>query len=344
VVTVSLHGRMSFAVHSFVLVGSKLVLYAIGAAALVAAASVISRGGRVRTLALSALGFGGLLAVAAAVKDPEALRHGLQFAYGWIPAAALAGVLVLGRRALRHGGEWTTRNQLELASVTALTVLAATTYPGFFPHAPYAQMAVYYMPLAAIFVARLHLHELARTRSQLALGSAWLVFLAAAGLGLTVHDAHRDSVVVRGPGGSLRETPAEAQLYSGALSWIERTTKPGDPILAAPMMTGLYPLSDRWSPLQELSLLPDALPAPADERRAIGTLERSGVRLVLTDDRTWPGFGQTSFGRSFDQALAGWIRTHFRVAGSVTIPPHRTIQGMQPERTIVVWLKRANPS
>jgi hypothetical protein len=61
---------------------------------------------------------------------------------------------------------------------------------------------------------------------------------------------------------------------------------------------------------------------------------------VITDDREWPGYGNTSFGGSFDRILSGWISAHFRVAARVTIPPHTTIDGPQSARTLVVWLRR----
>ena len=92
---------------------------------------------------------------------------------------------------------------MELTGAVALAVLAATSYSGFFPHAPYEQIAAYAMPLAAIFIARLHLGgALASTRPRFAVGAIWVGALCVAGLGLTIKDARFDGVLVRGPGGA----------------------------------------------------------------------------------------------------------------------------------------------
>ena len=199
---------------------------------------------------------------------PEAMRHGLEFAYGWIPAgAAIAAVVLMWRLSKRTDG-LTAQRQVELAGIVALTVYAATSYSAFFPHAPYEQIAVYAMPLAAIFMVRLHLGTFARNGPAYALGVVWLAFLASAGLGLTIKDARLDAATVHGAGGSLAETRNEAALYQSALGWIERTTSPGEPIFVAPLMPALYTLSERTNPTEQLSVLPgsfDGLGGGADD-------------------------------------------------------------------------------
>ena len=149
----------------------------------------------------------------------------------------------------------------EIVGLTALFALGVSSYGAFYLHAPHPQMAVYAVPLAAIFLARLHLRDLVLNREGYVLGAAWLALLAAAGTGLALKDARIETASVQGAGGSLAETADEAALYSGALNWIERKTGPGDQILVAPMMTGLYVLADRSSPLSEISLIPGALPS-----------------------------------------------------------------------------------
>jgi hypothetical protein len=149
---------------------------------------------------------------------------------------------------------------------------------------------------------------------------------------LTLKDARAESATVRGPGGALAETPREAALYSAALEWIETRTQPGDPILVAPILTGLYPLSGREDVLREISLIPSALPNATDERAVIARLEDAGVRLAITDQRTWKGYGQTSFGESFDRILAAWIHRNFKHAATL-----RT-DGAKP-RILDVWTR-----
>jgi hypothetical protein len=191
-------------------------------------------------------------------------------------------------------------------------VLAATTYAAFYATSAAPQMAIYALPLAAAFLARLHLVELARSRQARALGVLWLAALAAAGAGLALKDARAESATVRGPGGALRDTPAKALAFQRAVDLIERDTRPGSPILLAPQMTWLYAISKRDNPLPEVSLLPGALAGADRERRALDRLEGAGVGLAVIDRRTFPAYGQTSFGGSFDRTLDAWIRSNFR--------------------------------
>ena len=105
------------------------------------------------------------------------------------------------------------------------------------------------------------------------------------------------------------------------------------------MLTGLYTLSERSSPLPELALIPGALPSAADEEQAIARLEAAQVPLVIPDDREWPGYGHTSFGGSFDRELAGWIRQNYTRAAVIRAPAHEDFEGNHPERTLSVWLR-----
>jgi len=327
-----LRARMPLTLESAVDLGVKAALYAAGVAVLIAAARVLERRRPSGTVVPGALALGVLAALAALVVNAEALRHGLQLAYGWIPAGVAAAVVVLVVRAWTNPSAWTAPRQIELLGATALAVLALSSYGGFFPHSGYEQMAIYYIPLAATFMARLHLRELRPARSASALGAAWLVFLAVAGIGLTLKDSHAESATVRGPGGELAALPADAALYQPALDGILRRTSPGEPILAAPLMTGLYVLSGHESPLSQISLLPGSL-GPDDEQAAIRELDRSGVRVIVTDDRAWPGFGHTSFGESFDRGLAAWIEENFI--------PATTIRSPGEDRSLVLWTRRS---
>lgn len=316
--------RMPLTLESLVEVGGKAVLYGAGAAAILFAARLLT--GRHSRLAYAGFAGVGALAVAASLINPEALRHGFYYVYGGVPA--MAGIALLWFVYRRRGRE----QPLELAALGALAVVAFTAYGGFILHAPRPQMAVYYAPLVAIFLVTLHVRELARTRQAFLLGAAWLAFLAAAGVGLTIKDARAESVTVEGAGGSLTETPAEASLYQAAVDQIAARTRPGEPILVGPLLTNLYVLSDRRSPLSELSLLPSAFPTEVDEHAAIARLDRTGVRLVITDNREWPGYGHGAFGQTFDRVLAGWIESKFNTA--------ETIRADGTDRTLTVWKRR----
>jgi hypothetical protein len=324
--------RMPLTAHSVAWIGSRLALYVLGTAALLVAARLVSRPSRLRRPMIMGLALAGLAVVAVAFAKPEALRHNLQFVWAWVPAGAIIAVVVLLRR--RRRAQWASSpaEQLQLTAVVALAVCAFTSYGGFYLHAPNPQMAVYYVPLAAPFLVHLHLRELATTRAAYLIGVAWVAFIAAAGVGLTLKDAHAKSAVVSGPGGSLSATPAEASLDNRALAWIART-QPGEPVLVAPIMTGLYVLSGHPSPLRQISLTPSELPTVAAQREAIAQLERTNVRLVITDRRQWADYGQGAFGGSFDRVLGTWIHQHFHHQMTLRA------RGLE-SRALDVWTRR----
>jgi hypothetical protein len=328
-----LEARMPLTVSSFVTLAGNLVLYAVGVAALVLLARVLSRPGRLRVALLIALALGAVLVAGGSVARPEALRHGLKLAYAWIPAGAVVLAVVLLRRAWRERSD-SARDQLELPLTIALTVVAAATYAAFYAYSFSPQMAVYALPLAAPFLVSLHLHHLGRNRTAALAGAGWLAFLALAGVGLTVKDSRAESATIHGRGGAIAAKSSQAAVYRSAVSWIEASTRPGQPILLAPQLTWLYLLTERKDPLPQLSLLPGALGSPADERAAISRLNDAHVRLVITERRELTGYGHTAFGQSFDRVLAGWIHDHFRRAAVLRGP-----SGDAP--VLDVWLRRA---
>lgn len=330
--------RLPLTLESIVEIGARTVIYAIGCALIALAALMLARGGRARAAVSVAIGAGAVAAGGLSLLRPEALRHGLEYVYAWIPAGALLALVVLVVQR-RRGSASSAAADRDIVALTGLAVLALSTYGAFYLYAPHPQMAVYAAPLAAIFLTRLHLRELALGRAGVVLGAAWVAFLAAAGTGLVIKDARLESEIVRGPGGSIAETPVEAALYRSALGWIARETRAGDQILVAPLLTGLYPLSNRTSPLDEISLIPGALPSEADEQRAIELLDAARVPLVITDDREWPGYGHTSFGGSFDRRLAAWVSANYRRAAVIVAPAHEAFDGNRPERTLSVWLR-----
>jgi hypothetical protein len=314
--TTMLHARFPLTARSIAELGGRLALYVLGAAVLVALSQALT--GRRRRVLLAAAAAGGAVAVAAFLAKPEVVRHALHFAWGWVPAGALLGAIVLLRR----------RAQAGIAETAALAVLAGTTYAAFFVEAWSPQMAVYAVPLAASFLVRLHLTELRRAAVA---GTIWLAALAAATAGLTLKDARAETAGVHGPGGALVTTPAQAGVYNEAVGIIEQRTRPGEAILVAPQLTWLYAITQRENPLPQLSLLPGALGSRADARAAIAVLDRR-VRLVVIDRRTYAGYGHTSFGGSFDRLLADWVRTHYtRIA---------TLRDAATSPTIDVWTRR----
>lgn len=311
---------------SVVELGGRLAVYALGVAAVFAAAALISRSGAVRRAAITATVMAFAAFVVVLLANPEAVRHQLQHAWGWIPAGAgivAAAVLWASlRRGLERTVEWRT-----VAALTALlTVLAATTYDQFFPYAThFANKAAFAMPFAALFLAWLHLTWLPRHAgaSAAAIGAAWLAALTLAGGVLVVHDAAAESATVHGPGGTLTAPPAQAQAFQAAIDGIERATRPGDPVLIAPQMTWMYVVAGRPNPLPQLVTLPGALTI-AEQRAAEARMR--DVDVAVIDTRSFTEFGHGRFGETFDRQLAAWLKADFRRESSWPIGPDRAIE------------------
>jgi hypothetical protein len=292
-----------------------IVVYAIGAAALLAAGSTRLSRGRARwALAMIAVG-----ALVVAFADLEATRSGLQLVYGWIPGGAAIAVVAVSCSSRRSPDA--------LAFVVALAVLGATTYAAFYLLSPHAQTAVYFAPLAAVFLVTLHARILPRTQAQVALGVGWLAFLAAVGLALAVKDAHTETVMVSGPGGSIRMAPANAHAFQGALSTVARISRRGDAVLFAPQLSALYVLADRTDPLAQISLLPGAFRSASVEQQGIERLKAARLRVVVTDTHPLTEYGHGSFGTSFDQTLVRWIEHNFVAVNTFHGRTH----------TLIVW-------
>lgn len=309
----------------------RLALYAAGAAVLVLASSLLDHRRRFRGVAAAAAASAGVVVAVGAVLRPETARYWLEFVYGWIPAGAAAALTIAVWRVTRgrRGGPLA---GVELAGLALLTLLAAKDYGAFFFLSPRPQPAVYAAPLAAVFLARLHLVTLARSQHAFVLGAAWLAIVAGVCVGLTLKDAQAKSATVRGSGGALRTTPSDAAAYRAALRWIAAGSAPGDAVLVLPQDTALYSLSGRTDPVPQISLLPGALASLEDERAVIRRLERSRVRLAFVDSRPFPEYGHTTFGGSFDRALAAWLHRNFA---------HEATLGRPGGLNLDVWLRRS---
>ncbi len=320
---------------SFAELLGRLALYALAAGALLVVAGMIERGGRARTVALAGLTLVAAGALAALLVRPELVRHGLQFAYGWIPAGAAVAVAVLLWRRHRTAGEWSPAAQAELLLAAFLLIIAARTYAAFFANATVPQQAAYAIPFAAVFLAWLHDRELGVSLSARRIGAGWLAFLALAGAVLVVSDARDRSVHVTGPGGTLSERPGPAASYQAALDTILRETAPGDPVLLAPQLTSLYTLSGRTDPLPQISLLPGSLPDATAEREAIRRLDESGVDLAVINTRPLTEYGQGAFGDTYYRSIQDWLDRDFRRVASF---------GNDGETTVAldVWQRRTS--
>ena len=322
-----LRNRMPMTVSSFAELGVRLALYAAGVAAMVIVARLIARGGRARVAGVVLVALGALALCASLVVNQEAVRHGLQFVYGWVPLGAAAGAVWIVLRERRSASPWSADAQLTFASTVVLAVLSFTHYNGFFLHSENSQMAVYYAPFIAVLLARLHLVEVARGRAAVVVGAVWLLFLVAAGALLTLSDANDETSTVHGPGGSITAPASDAAAFQGAVDAIAANTRPGEPILAAPFLTSLYVLAERPDPVSAIVLQPGTYPTAADEQAAIAEFERDGVRFAITSRRSLVEHDQTTFGDSFGRELDGWIPQQLHT----------------PANTERLWLRAARP-
>lgn len=309
-----------------------LALYAAGAALLAFVARLAARRDGIGRTALAGLAVAAVAGLGAAAARPGLALELLKVSWGWIPAGAALTVPILLIR-FRRTGARAPQDQVALLVTVALAVLAAKTYAAFLVYATVVQMAVYAAPLAAIFLARLHLVELARSRSAALVGAGWLCFLAVLGGGVTLRDARAESATVSGPGGTLAAKPAEARAYREALRWIEASTPVGAPVLLAPQLTALYTISDRTNPLPQLSLLPGALSDPSEERAAIALLDERAVPLVIVDNRPFTEYGHEGFGVTFDVLLADWLQRDYRRVA-------RLQTGVTGAAALDIWLRR----
>ena len=296
-----------------------IVLYAAGIGTMFSVAWLIDRSPRGLRFVYAGVA---LAAAYVALTNLETTRSALQLAYGWIPGGAAIAAILLATAFRREQGA-----SAGLALTVALAIAGGTTYAAFYLHADHAQTAVYFAPLAAVFLAALHLRALVDSRTIALLGVCWLAFLAATGVALAVDDARAETAVVSGPGGSMNVETGDANAYRGALGEIVRTTRPGEPMLVAPQLAALYTLSGRTDALPNISLLPGMLGGVPGEQQAIARLKAAHVRLIVTDQHAFTEYGQGAFGSTFDTTLATWVARNFYRLGTYPGQSH----------TLVVW-------
>jgi hypothetical protein len=321
-----LHAPMT--VSSFVDLAGKTLLYALGAGFLVAAGRLAVRRNVRIVLALC-----GVLVIAVALDRSEATRHGLEYVYGWIPAGAAAAAVFYGVWALRGRVSGVVAEASVLVAVP-LALLAAKEYASFQMDAPHPQPAVYALPLAAVFLVALHMRLAGDNVWARRAAVVWLAFVAAATAGLALKDARAESVVVHGPGGSIRAATADGAVFERTVAAVTAHSQPGAPVLVAPQLTWLYALADRSDPLPQLSLLPSALPTVDAQQKVISELDAARVKLAVIDMRQFPEYGHTFFGGSFDRVLAAWLHQNFHRVAAITAPGSSHV--------IVIW-ERSGP-
>jgi len=102
--------------------------------------------------------------------------------------------------------------------------------------------------------------------------------------------------------------------FTQALQFIEKRTVPGDAVAVLPEGTSLVFLSERRNPLRDEIVTPGFLDATGEER-AIEGLRRSRAPLIFIANRPTSEFGETSFGKDYNQRLMPWIEQNYAVCG-----------------------------
>lgn len=96
-------------------------------------------------------------------------------------------------------------------------------------------------------------------------------------------------------------------------------TKPGDPVLALPLEGGIPFIADRPPALYDQQLVPGLLNSVADERRAIGRLERERVPLVIEATApikigAWP---LPVIGKDYNRVLLSYVHRRYRLLARI---------------------------
>ena len=126
-------------------------------------------------------------------------------------------------------------------------------------------------------------------------------------------------------------TPTDVGIaFTQALQFIEKRTVPGDAVAILPEGTSLVFLSERRNPLRDEILLPGILDATGEER-AIQSLRRLQAPLIFIANRPTSEFGETSFGKDYNQRLMSWIEQNYAVCGVFGPRPDVALQIGAPD-------------
>jgi hypothetical protein len=330
---------MPFTAESAAALAGRALVYGGLLACLVAAAVGVARArGRARLLALwplaAGLGVllvldvglraGGLLAgERSAIEDD--IRH-LMLGMTWLPALALGlatwcAVRFLRRGASPLGGSW----PVDLALVGAAAALGLRAYNAFATEGSYA---VYYAAPLVLLLGILH-QRLADRWPEARTAAAGALAAVAAGLAsYALLGLYADqTTTVHTPRGTFVTSQAAAGPIEDAVAAVVSATRPGEAILAGPADGGLYFMADRRPGLYEVMLLPGLLDTVADERAAIETLRRRGVRVAVIGARDFTVWGWPRFGEDYNGTLGAYLRDATvgrTVTGTLAEPPGGT--------------------
>jgi hypothetical protein len=221
----------------------------------------------------------------------------------WLPALGFGVAGVVAWRFLRGRQPLLTRSwAFDLALVVAAGALGARAYDAFTGEGSYAP---YYAAPLVLLLGLLHQRVAdrwpsARRAAILSLGAV------AAGLALYALVAlypDQDTPVHTARGTVMMPAQA-ARAFQPTVDYVQRTTRPGEPIVSAPSDGGIYFMTGRRPALYNVMFFPGLLDTAADEHDAIARIRSEHVRLAVIGAHKLTGFGFTSFGRDYNRLFA----------------------------------------
>ena len=120
----------------------------------------------------------------------------------------------------------------------------------------------------------------------------------------------RNTSPIRTERGTIIAIPDLGKAINEAIEFIDRETRPGEPVAVMPEGTALNFFTDRPNPLREEITTPGYLNEEGEER-AIRQLQQSNTRFVLVANRATSEFGAEAFGKDYCKALMAWIDQNF---------------------------------
>jgi len=137
--------------------------------------------------------------------------------------------------------------------------------------------------------------------------------------------------------GMIRTWPDMANNYGDAIAFIKAKNALGELVLSVPEDTSLYFLAGVECPLRVYQFTPGAVAPGKMTNEVIAEIERKNIRYLLWSSRIFPEYGVPRFGIDFNQDLGSYLRSHYRLVGSVVRDP------ITPgEWTAFVWERQAD--
>jgi hypothetical protein len=122
-------------------------------------------------------------------------------------------------------------------------------------------------------------------------------------------------------------TNTYAKTLAGALILDQRLAKKSEPILFLPHMPGLYPLTERRSPIRQIYLIFPA--TPEEDRALLAEIEKANVQWVMLLDFPLDGRDDLRF-RNTHPIVSAYFHENFEPVTINTLPPGLVVLHRRP--------------